>query len=191
MKFLILTFIFKVDLIFMGHPVAQLVEALRHSWKVAESIPDGVIRIFHWHNPSGHTLALELTQVDSACNRNGYQEYFLAVKAAGAWSWPYHLLCRLSWNLGASTSWNPQGLSKPVMWLLQLFINFYAQSGIEFWRTFAQSLSLPKCQLCYYYVHIQLRVSVLVLSRMEDCRPVCMCIYMPIYACKIEYVLKY
>ena len=24
-------------------------------------------------------------------------------------------MCRLSWNLGASTSWNPQGLSRPVM----------------------------------------------------------------------------
>jgi len=23
-------------------------------------------------------------------------------------------MCRLSWNLGASTSWNPQGLSRPV-----------------------------------------------------------------------------
>jgi hypothetical protein len=36
-----------------------------HSWlrhcatsrKVAGSIPDGVIGIFHWHNPSGHTMA--------------------------------------------------------------------------------------------------------------------------------------
>jgi len=27
-------------------------------------------------------------------------------------------MCRLSWNLGASTSWNPQGLSRPVMGLL-------------------------------------------------------------------------
>ena len=38
---------------------------LRHcatSWKVAGSIPDGVIGIFHWHNPSGHTMALRLTQ---------------------------------------------------------------------------------------------------------------------------------
>jgi hypothetical protein len=25
-------------------------------------IPDGVVGIFHWHNPSGHTLALGLTQ---------------------------------------------------------------------------------------------------------------------------------
>jgi hypothetical protein len=27
-------------------------------------------------------------------------------------------MCRLSWNLGASTSWNHQGLSRPVMGLL-------------------------------------------------------------------------
>jgi hypothetical protein len=30
--------------------------------KVAGSIPDGVIGIFHWHNPSGRTMALGLTQ---------------------------------------------------------------------------------------------------------------------------------
>ena len=29
-------------------------------------------------------------------------------------------MCRLSWNLGASTSWNPQGLPRPVMELLFL-----------------------------------------------------------------------
>ena len=29
-------------------------------------------------------------------------------------------ICRLSWNLRASTSWNPQGLSRPVMGLLYL-----------------------------------------------------------------------
>ena len=29
--------------------------------------------------------------------------------------------CRLSWNLGASTSWNPQGLSRSVMGLLYLY----------------------------------------------------------------------
>jgi len=32
------------------------------SQKAAGSIPDGVIGIFHWHNPSGHTMALGLTQ---------------------------------------------------------------------------------------------------------------------------------
>jgi hypothetical protein len=32
------------------------------------------------------------------------------------------LICRLSWNLGASTSWNPQGLPRPVQGLLYLYI---------------------------------------------------------------------
>ena len=32
-------------------------------------------------------------------------------------------MCRLSWNLGASSSWNPQGLSRPVMGLLYLYFN--------------------------------------------------------------------
>ena len=56
---------------------------LRHyatSPKVAGSIPDGVIGIFHWHNPFGRTMALG---VDSASNRNEYQEYFLGLKAVG------------------------------------------------------------------------------------------------------------
>ena len=38
---------------------------LRHwatSQKVAGAIPDGVIGIFHWHNPSGRTMALGSTQ---------------------------------------------------------------------------------------------------------------------------------
>ena len=38
---------------------------LRHcaaSWKVAGLIPDGVVGFLHSHNPSGHTMALGLTQ---------------------------------------------------------------------------------------------------------------------------------
>jgi len=45
--------------------------------KVAGSIPDGVIGIFHFRSHYG-------PGVDSASNRNVYQEYFLRVKAAGA-----------------------------------------------------------------------------------------------------------
>jgi peptidoglycan/LPS O-acetylase OafA/YrhL len=33
---------------------------------------------------------------------------------------------QLSWNMGASVSWNPQGLSRPVMGLLYLFVPFIA-----------------------------------------------------------------
>jgi hypothetical protein len=41
------------------------------SRKVAGSIPDDVIGIFHWHNPSGRTVGLGLTQpVTGMCTRN-------------------------------------------------------------------------------------------------------------------------
>jgi len=64
---------------------------LRHcpkSRKVAGSIPDDVIGIYHWHNPSGRTMALGSTQpLTEMSTRN-----FLGVKAAGASGWqPYHL----------------------------------------------------------------------------------------------------
>ena len=56
---------------------------LRHratNWKVTGSIPDGVIGIFHWHNPPRPHSG---PGVDSASNRNEYQEYFLGGK--GSW----------------------------------------------------------------------------------------------------------
>jgi len=56
---------------------------LRHcvtGQKVVGSIPGVAIGIFQLHNP-GHPTALWMT----ACNRNKYQEYFLGVKAAGAY----------------------------------------------------------------------------------------------------------
>ena len=76
----------------------------KSSRKVAGSIPDGVIGIFHWHNPSGRTIALGLTQpLTEMSTRNiSWGADNLTI-----------FMCRLSWNLGASTSWNPQGLSRP------------------------------------------------------------------------------
>jgi hypothetical protein len=94
---------------------------LRHcatSREVAFSISDGVIGIFHWHNHSGRTVALCLTQpLTEMSTRN----ISWRVKAGGASSWqPYHLHVPLSWNLGASTFWNPHGLSRSVMGMLYL-----------------------------------------------------------------------
>jgi len=64
-----------------GHAVAQLAEALATSRKVAGSIPDGVIEIFHWYNPSGRTMTLGLTQpLTEISTRNIYW----GVKEAGA-----------------------------------------------------------------------------------------------------------
>ena len=37
-------------------------------------------------------------------------------------------MCRLSWNLGALTSWNPQGLPRPVMGLLYLIYSLELRS---------------------------------------------------------------
>ena len=51
------------------------------SRKVAVSIPVGVIGVFHWHNPSGRTMALGSTQ---PLNRNEYQKLFLGSKG-GRW----------------------------------------------------------------------------------------------------------
>jgi hypothetical protein len=74
---------------------------------------------FHWHNPFGRTMALGSTQsLIEMSTRN----ISWGVNAAGAYGWqPTTFICRFSRNLGASTSWNPNGLSRPVMGLLYLF----------------------------------------------------------------------
>ena len=64
-----------------GTAVAQWLRCCATNRKVAISIPDGVIGIFHWHNSS---RSLNSPGVDSVSNRNEYQENFLGVNAAGA-----------------------------------------------------------------------------------------------------------
>ena len=59
------------------------------SRKVAGSILDGVVGIIHWHNPSGRTEALGLTQPLTEMSTR-YISW--GIKAAGAYgSHPYHL----------------------------------------------------------------------------------------------------
>ena len=59
--------------------------------------------------------------VDSASNRNEYQEYFLGGKGDRCVRLTtYHHIVPLSRNLGTLTSWNPLGLSRPEMGLLLL-----------------------------------------------------------------------
>ena len=89
---------------------------LRHcatTRKVAGSIPDGVIGIFSCHNPSCRTLDVESTQplremeVKRSLGRANNHIIFM---------------CRLSWNVGASTSWNSQGLSWAAQGMLYLHL---------------------------------------------------------------------
>jgi len=51
------------------------------SRKVTGSIPDGVIGIFHWHNPSGRAMGLGLTQ---PLTEMSSRKIPWVVKAAGA-----------------------------------------------------------------------------------------------------------
>ena len=64
----------------LGHAVAQLVEALRYK-------PEGRgfdSRWCHWNFSLTQSFRSHYGPgVDSASNRNKYQEYFLGVKAAG------------------------------------------------------------------------------------------------------------
>jgi hypothetical protein len=100
---------------------------LRHcatNRQVAGLIPDGATGIFYWHNPVGRTMARGSTQpLTETSTRN----ISWGVNAAGAYGWqPTTFKCRLSRNLGASTSWKPQGLDRTVMGLLYLFYMFYS-----------------------------------------------------------------
>jgi len=63
-----------------GHPVAQLVEALRYN-----SEGRGFdSRCCHWNFSLTYSFRPHYGPgIDSASNRNEYQEYFLGVKAAG------------------------------------------------------------------------------------------------------------
>jgi len=59
----------------VGTAVAQRLRCCATNQKVAGSIPAGDIKSFRSHYGPG---------VDSASNRNEYQDYFLGVNAAGA-----------------------------------------------------------------------------------------------------------
>ena len=97
-----------------------------HSWlrhcatsrKVASSIPIGAVGNFYWHNPLGRTTDIRLTQPLTEMSTRNI-----------SWGWRRPVcradnvitfMCWMSWNLGDSTCWNPQGLSRPVMGLLCL-----------------------------------------------------------------------
>jgi hypothetical protein len=98
---------------------------LRHcatSRMVAGSIPDGVIEIFHWHNPSGRTMALRSTQPLTEIGTRNFLGVWRPVRRADNLT---TFMCRVSWNLGASASWNPQGLFRCVMGLLYLYLTYY------------------------------------------------------------------
>jgi len=90
---------------YVGHAVAQLVEALQFQ-------PEGrgfYSRWYHWE------FFIDIMpyygpEVDSASNRNDYQEYFLGVKAAGAQGWQsYYLHVPIVLKSGSLNFLEPSG----------------------------------------------------------------------------------
>jgi hypothetical protein len=82
--------------------------------------------------------------VDSASNRKIYQEYFLGIKAANRADNLTNYMCRLSGNLGASTSLKSLDLFRPAVGLPYLYL---------FCKT-------KRCQYTFLYTKLQFSVSV-------------------------------
>ena len=80
-KGLISRVFFHLALYILGTAVAQWLRCCSTNRKVAVSIPAGVIEIFLDIKPFRSYYGPD---VDSASNRNEYQEHFLGVKSAGA-----------------------------------------------------------------------------------------------------------
>jgi hypothetical protein len=80
--------------------------------RVAASITDGITGIFQWLNPSGRIVALGSTQplTEMSTRNPSWGKRRPVLRADNLTTF----MCRLSRNSGASTSWNPKGLSRPV-----------------------------------------------------------------------------
>ena len=106
-----------------GTMVAQWLRCCVTNRKVIGSIPTGVsgffidIKSFRLHYGPG---------VDSASNRNEYQEYFLGGEGGRCVRLTTcHHPVPLSRNLGTWISWNPLGPSGPVTGLLYLYLYLF------------------------------------------------------------------
>jgi len=124
-----------------GHTVAQLVEALRYK-------PEGrgfnswwCTGIFHSHYPSGHIVALGLTQPLTEMSTRGISWEGKGRRCVELTTLPT-FLCWMSCNLGASTSWNPQGLSRTVMGLFYLLHPKTGHEGLGREQRYSSILSL-------------------------------------------------
>ena len=106
------------------YAVAQFIEALRY-----KSGGHGFdTQWCHWNFSLTQSLWPPYGPgVDSASNRNEYQEYFLGVKADGAYGWqPYHLHVQSVLNSGNLHLLEPSG---PVQDCNGIALRFYCNSG--------------------------------------------------------------
>ena len=104
------------------------------SRKVTGSIPDDVIGIFHWHNPSGCTIALRLTQLLTEMNNRNIS---WGVKAAGAYGWqPYHLHMPTVLKSGILNHLEPSGPVQACNGIAFAFVTYVDILGIIWFISF-------------------------------------------------------
>ena len=83
--------------------------------KVAGPIPDVISAIFHWHNPSGRTVALGLIMPGKEMSS---KSIFWGVKAVCAQGWqPYHLHVSIVWKTGNIILLEPSWPVQACTWI--------------------------------------------------------------------------
>ena len=91
----------------LQHPWCSWLRHRATSRKVSGSIPDGVFGVFHWHIPSGRTMALGLTQPLTEMSTTNIS---CMVKAADVYGWqPYHLHVPIVLKSGSLILQEPSG----------------------------------------------------------------------------------
>jgi hypothetical protein len=134
---------------------------LRHCAK-SRKIPDGVVAIFHWHNPSGRTMALGSTRpLTEMSTRN----ISWGLKAAGALGWQlYHIHVPTVMKSGSHNTRNSQGLSRSVQGLLYHYLTLkqYQTSDYVFGRQWQDDVRMMNwtgfgIKQRWYYHHICLK----------------------------------
>jgi len=104
--------------------------SIRHwaiSRKDAGLILDGVIAIFHWHNPSGRTMAPGSTQPQTEMSA---RDISWGVKAAGALGWqPHHLHVPTVMQSGSLDVLEPTGFVHGLFYLY-LSTSFHQHSPL-------------------------------------------------------------
>ena len=99
--------------------VAQLLRWCATDRKVAGSIPNGVIAIFHWHNNSDRTMTLgsnqTLTEMSTRCISWGKSGRCIGLKTLPP-------SCDVVMKSVKLNFLDPSGHARPVTWLLFLYL---------------------------------------------------------------------
>jgi hypothetical protein len=115
--------------------------------KVAGSIPDGVTGSFQWLNSSGGVVTLRSTQrLTEMSTRNPSWVLRRPVRRADNLT---TFMCRMSRNSGVSTTWNPNGLSRPVVGKLYLYFFFIFWYEAWYWSLWAETCCSQATTYCY------------------------------------------